>query len=205
MVYAWMAVIKLHIGDRYTPDEKSFGMYMMIMSFRSWVFPPFKRLSSLITVILSLFLCVLIKRIIGNTCYILRIEPCTIACCWADEVWYKQWKVRFGCRDKFALGNSRGSSDFPKGHSPEESLMTWGSSRGKFVQTTTKDFIQFFLKTFWDKTGKNKSTRDALGWTLNILQKAKQPGPHCKLWQWHAKKLQGGALFWSTVPWKLEV
>ena len=33
--------------------------------------------------------------------------------------WYKQWKVRSGRLEKFALGNSRGSSDFPEGRSPE--------------------------------------------------------------------------------------
>ena len=50
--------------------------------------------------------------------------------CWAIEnqaipgvtshrLWYKQWKVRSGCLEKFAIGNSRGLSDFPEGHSPE--------------------------------------------------------------------------------------
>ena len=34
-------------------------------------------------------------------------------------IWYKQWKVRSGCLEKVALGNSRGLSDFPKGRSPE--------------------------------------------------------------------------------------
>ena len=36
--------------------------------------------------------------------------------------WYKQWKVRSGCLEKFALGNSR----------------------GQIFQTTTKDFPLFF-------------------------------------------------------------
>ena len=34
------------------------------------------------------------------------------------SVCYKQWKVRSGCLEKIALGNSRGSSDFPEGRSP---------------------------------------------------------------------------------------
>ena len=34
-------------------------------------------------------------------------------------IWYKQWKVRSGCLEKVALGNSQGSSDFPEGRSPE--------------------------------------------------------------------------------------
>ena len=34
-------------------------------------------------------------------------------------LWYKQWKIRSGCLKKFALGNSRGSSDFPVGRSLE--------------------------------------------------------------------------------------
>ena len=41
------------------------------------------------------------------------------------NVWYKQWKVRSGCLEKFALGNSRESSDFHEG------------------QTTTEDFPLF--------------------------------------------------------------
>ena len=36
-----------------------------------------------------------------------------------DRLWYTQWKVCIGCLEKFALGNSRGSSDFPEGRSPE--------------------------------------------------------------------------------------
>ena len=39
--------------------------------------------------------------------------------CHTLVVWYKQWKVRSGCLDKFALGNSRESSDFLEGRSPE--------------------------------------------------------------------------------------
>ena len=35
------------------------------------------------------------------------------------KTWYKQWKVRSGCLEKVALGNSRGSSDFPEVRSPE--------------------------------------------------------------------------------------
>ena len=35
------------------------------------------------------------------------------------QLWDKQWKVRSSCLEKIALGNSRGSSDFPKGRSPE--------------------------------------------------------------------------------------
>ena len=35
------------------------------------------------------------------------------------QLWYKQWKVRSGCLEKFALGNSRESSDFPDGRSPK--------------------------------------------------------------------------------------
>ena len=31
-----------------------------------------------------------------------------------------KWKARSGCLEKFALGNSQGSSDFPEGRSPEE-------------------------------------------------------------------------------------
>ena len=34
-------------------------------------------------------------------------------------VWDKQWKSRRGCLEKFALGRSRGISDFPEGHSPQ--------------------------------------------------------------------------------------
>ena len=34
-------------------------------------------------------------------------------------IWYKKSKVCSGCLEKFALGNSRGSSDFPEGRSPE--------------------------------------------------------------------------------------
>ena len=36
-----------------------------------------------------------------------------------NRMWYKQWKVRSGCLEKFALGNSRGqifqttNKDFP--------------------------------------------------------------------------------------------
>ena len=39
--------------------------------------------------------------------------------CPLPQTWYKQWKVRSGCLEKFALGNSRGSSDFPEGRSPK--------------------------------------------------------------------------------------
>ena len=48
--------------------------------------PPFKRLSSLVTVILSLFLSLLMKRNIYSTWFIPKSKPCTIACCYADEV-----------------------------------------------------------------------------------------------------------------------
>ena len=34
-------------------------------------------------------------------------------------VWDKLWKSRRSCLEKFALGRSRGKSDFPKGRSPE--------------------------------------------------------------------------------------
>ena len=34
-------------------------------------------------------------------------------------LWYKHWKVCRGCLEKFVLGNSRESSDFPEGHRPE--------------------------------------------------------------------------------------
>ena len=36
-----------------------------------------------------------------------------------SQLWYKQWKVHNGCLEKFALGNFRGSSDFPEGCSLE--------------------------------------------------------------------------------------
>ena len=32
-----------------------------------------------------------------------------------NSIWYKQWKVLSGCLEKVALGNTRGSSDFPEG------------------------------------------------------------------------------------------
>ena len=38
---------------------------------------------------------------------------------WSGLVWDKQWKSRMRCLDKFALGRSRGKSDFPEGCSPE--------------------------------------------------------------------------------------
>ena len=39
--------------------------------------------------------------------------------CFKQLLWDEQWKVRSGCLEKFALGNSRGSSDFPDWRSPE--------------------------------------------------------------------------------------
>ena len=36
-----------------------------------------------------------------------------------ETLWDKQWKKRRRCLDKFALGRSRGKSDFPERRSPE--------------------------------------------------------------------------------------
>ena len=36
-----------------------------------------------------------------------------------QDIWYKQWKVRDGCLEIFAVGNSGESSDFPEGRSPK--------------------------------------------------------------------------------------
>ena len=47
--------------------------------------PPFTRLSSLITVILSPFLCLLLKRKIESTWFNFKTKPCTLACCWEVE------------------------------------------------------------------------------------------------------------------------
>ena len=43
-------------------------------------------------------------------------------------IWYKQWKVRSGCLEKFTPGNSRGSSDFPEGRSVK-SRLHWSISK----------------------------------------------------------------------------
>ena len=53
--------------------------------------PPLKRLSSCITVILSPFLCLFMKRKNKSPWFIPGTEPCTIACCWADEVCIVYW------------------------------------------------------------------------------------------------------------------
>ena len=36
-----------------------------------------------------------------------------------EKVWYKQWKVRSGCLEKFSQWNSKGSSNFPEGCKPK--------------------------------------------------------------------------------------
>ena len=61
-----------------------------------------------------------------------------------SQLWYKQWKVRRGCLEKFALGNSQESSYFPEWRSPRESLMTRGNSHGQICQTIPEDFPLFF-------------------------------------------------------------
>ena len=55
-------------------------------------------------------------------------------------LWDKHWKSCRRCLDKFALGRSRGKSDFPEGSSPRKSLITRGTSRGQICQTMPKAF-----------------------------------------------------------------
>ena len=75
MIYAWLAGLK-HVFQTATHKSRK------IKSSRSWV-RPLKGLSSLITVIMFLFLCILMKR---TKQFIPWTEPSTIVCCWADEV-----------------------------------------------------------------------------------------------------------------------
>ena len=83
-------------------------------------------------------------------------------------VWYKQWKVRSGCLEKVALGNSRGSSDFPEGRSPDGmSDYPREFPRATFSRQPLWTF--HCLSEFWIKTVKNMRARVALGLTLNIF------------------------------------
>ena len=57
--------------------------------------------------------------------------------------WYKQWKSRRRCLDRFALGRSQGKSDFPERRSPRESLNSRRTSCGQICQTMPKAFPLF--------------------------------------------------------------
>ena len=57
--------------------------------------------------------------------------------------WYKQWKVRRGFLEKFALGRFRGNQIFPKGCTPWKSLITRGTSCEQIFQTTPEEFPLF--------------------------------------------------------------
>ena len=65
----WLKWIKVCCGDRYTPQQEGFGLYMIKKRASGVKFPLFLLLlfSTLIAIILYLFLCLLVKRNIKRT------------------------------------------------------------------------------------------------------------------------------------------
>ena len=75
--------------------------------------------------------------------------------------WDKLWKSRRSCLEKFALGRSRGKSDFPEGRSPEGKSdyprdLPWAN-----FQTIPKAFPQL-VRLQASKTEENVSRRSSL-------------------------------------------